>query len=1159
MTSDPANDDLLHPPLPTTAGKSRPWSGLHGCAASLAVVSALKRSTAPLLLIAATPRAAEQYLEELRFFLGPGSDYALLLFPDRETLPYDRFSPAADIVSDRMEILARLPELHRGIVIVSIVTLMHRLVPREYVAAYSLLLERGQRLEWKAFRHRLTDCGYRWVGQVMERGEASRRGSLIDLFPMGAERPCRLDLLDDRLDSLRSFDPETQRSTGEMQSLHVLPGSETPLDTAHVARFRDAWREAFPGNPLQVQIYREVSAGRKPDGIEYYLPLFHAATCSLLDYLPADSIFLTEEGVWDAAARFERDIKERYARGREQAEAPPLPPERLFEDSEQLRARLDEGRHVEYRSAACEDGKAGAARFGTRPPVPVPIDARAQQPLARLNRFLEEFGGRVLLVADTPGTCDTLLEMLGRDGLRPRRYGGWQDFCKAADTPSLGIAVAPLERGLHLERPRLAICTEAQLFGRRVRQERLRRRQRSPEEIVRGVSELVVGAPIVHEEHGVGRYRGLTPLETDGILGEFLCLEYAQGDKLYVPVTSLERIARYTGVDPEHAPLHRLGSGQWERACARVARNLRDVAAELLELHARRAARHGHAFHVDERSYQAFCQTFPYEETPGQQETIAEVLADMRSSQPMDRLVCGDSGFGKTEVALRAAFVCADNHRQTAMLAPTTVLARQHYRNFRDRYADWPIRVALLSRFSGTGKDRETLSGLEDGTIDIVIGTHKLLQERVRFKRLGLMIVDEEHRFGVGQKECLKEKRAEVDILTLTATPIPRTLSLSLSQLRRISVISTPPARRLPVRTFVLQWDETMLREAMLREVQRGGQVYFVHNRIESIEQAAQRVRGLLPDTELRIAHGRLREREMERVMNDFYHQRFQVLVCTTIIENGIDVPSANTIIVDRADRYGLAQLYQLRGRVGRSHHNAYAYLLIPPRSALREDALRRLEAVTALDTLGIGFTLAMHDLEIRGAGNVLGKEQSGHIQEIGYGAYVDLLRRAVTDLRTGQLPERRQERDTTEIDLQLPALFPQDYIPDPHTRLTLYKRLSEAGGEWTPLREELIDRFGPLPEPATNLFRIAELRYKAGRLGIRRVDLGRRGGSLHFRQNTPLPPGRLARLAQDDPGSYRLATGDRLRIATELPEPRQRLEFLAKLLDGLLAHAKAA
>ncbi len=1159
----------LNPALPRRPGERRYWGRLYGSSKALALSAAVEQNQGPLLVLTEDLNSARRLSAELDFYFQhrgrhEGRDksaHAQLTFPDWETLPYDCFSPYQDIISDRLATLVELGRFSAGILVVAVSTSMHRLLPKDYLVANSLSLKKGQTLNIETFRRRMEQGGYRIVSQVMEHGEIAIRGSLVDIYPMGAAQPYRIDLFDDEIDSIRPFDAESQRSLAKIAEIRILPAREVALTEAAISRFRANWRSRFAGNANNCPLYREVSAGIAPAGIEYYLPLFYEQTQSLFDYLPENCTVALDEDVYAAAESFWDDIENRYEQGRHDLARPPLPPVDAFYAPAALFSRLQAFPQVRLSAMKQRQERAGTVNFSTRAALKLPIDARAKEPLGIVKRFLDEFQGRVLLVAESPGRRETMLQLLARHGLRPGLLDGWWAFLDSSQ--SLALTVAALEQGAVLDEPQLAVISEAQLFGERVQQRRLRRRrQQQTDAIVRNLSELNIGAAVVHEEHGVGRYHGLITLSIGDIEAEFIHLEYAQGDKLYVPVASLELISRYAGVDPEHAPLHRLGSGQWEKARRKAAAQVRDVAAELLELHARRAARPGTSMTVDEDSYHAFLQGFPFEETPGQADAINDVLEDLRSAKAMDRLICGDAGFGKTEVALRAAFITVQNHRQVALLVPTTLLAQQHYQNFKDRFADWPVRVEVLSRFVPRKEQEKIITDLNSARVDIVIGTHRLLQGDIRFSRLGLMIIDEEHRFGVRQKEQFKSMRAEVDVLTLTATPIPRTLNMALSELRELSIIATPPAKRLAVQTFVREWNEAVLKEALLREIKRGGQVYFLHNKVEDIEQQAKRVAALIPEARVQLAHGQLPERQLERVMLDFYHRRFNVLVCTTIIETGIDVPSANTIIINRADKFGLAQLYQLRGRVGRSHHRAYAYLVVPARRAMTRDAQRRLEAIEALEDLGIGFTLASHDLEIRGAGEILGDEQSGQIQEIGFGLYMELLERAVGALKSGKQPQLERPLDHgTEINLHIPALIPADYLPDVHTRLIMYKRIAGAADEeeLQSLQEEMIDRFGLHPEPVKNLFQITGLKRRAMQLGIRKIDLGAQGGRIHFHEQADIDPAHVIELIQSAPQHYRLDGQDRLKITRELPDTAAKYHILSELFDSFSAREDAA
>ncbi len=1101
-----------------------------------------------------TPDApsAQRLEDEIRFFLGDAIGKTPIVgFPDWETLPYDTFSPHQDIVSERLAALTLLSSMNKGVLIVPVSTLMVRIGPRAYLDANSLMLGVGDTLDITGMRTRLELAGYRCVSQVMEHGEFAVRGSLLDLFPMGSECPYRIDLLDDEVDSIRTFDAETQRSVDTVSEIRLLPAREFPLTPESIARFRSQWRVHFEGDPTTCAVYRDVSRSLAPAGIEYYLKLFFEQTATLFDYLQEETLIVTLEDTHDAAGAFWEEIAERYEQRRYDRERPLLPPADVFVPVDGLFAGLNE--FAQVRIGRFEDDKT-SRHFATRVPTAIPIDARAERPLAVLRDFLDTFDGRVLFVAETPGRREVLNETLASHGVGVSVFESWPNFL--ASDAKLGLTVAPLEQGAVLLDPAIAIVSESQLFGERAVQRRRRRSTgRDAESVVRDLSELNVGAPVVHEDHGVGRYLGLQTVSTERMSGEFLCIEYADGDKLYVPVSSLHLVSRYTGADVDHAPLHKLGSAQWQRARKKAATRAFDVAAELLEIHARRAARPGHSFHADRDELRSFVQGFPFEETPDQQATIDAVLADMESEQPMDRLVCGDVGFGKTEVAMRAAFVAVHGGRQVAVLVPTTLLAQQHHQTFSDRFADWPVRIEQLSRFRSRKERDSVVDDLAAGKVDIVIGTHRLLQSEIRFKRLGLVIIDEEHRFGVRQKERLKSLRAQTDVLTLTATPIPRTLNLALSGLRDLSLIATPPERRLSIKTFVRQWDGPLIREAFLREIHRGGQVYFVHNKVENIERIARELRELVPEVDLRIAHGQMRERDLERTMLDFYHRRFNVLVCTTIIETGIDVPSANTMIINRADHFGLAQLHQLRGRVGRSHHRAYAYLIVPLQRAMTADAIKRLEAIESLEDLGIGFSLATHDLEIRGAGEILGEEQSGQIHEVGYSLYTRLLERAVEALKAGRSPELDRALDHgTEVDLRIPALIPEDYLPDVHARLIMYKRIASAGNseEIHELKVEMIDRFGLLPEAVRNLFDITELKLKATPLGIRKIVVGHHGGRIVFAPKTEVDPASIVRLIQNDPSTYAFDGTDKLRLSMDLNSGSERIDAIDGLLDVL-------
>jgi len=1142
------------PTLPSRPGAPLQWPRPPGCALALAIAGQLAALDERRCLVLLPGVAEAEALEaELRFFL-PGTA-GILLLPDPEVLPYDSFSPHQDLVSRRLAALRELRDGRVRVLLVAASTLLPRLAPRSFIDAYSIRLARGQCLAPEQLTRQLENSGYRRVSQVMQHGEYALRGSLLDFFPMGHETPVRVDFLDQEIDSLRSFDPDSQLSQGTMDSLDTLPARELAIDAAAITRFRQAWRRRFEGNPARSPIYREVSDGRLPGGIENYLPLFFEQTALLWDYLPGDFVTLS---VGDPAAMLEAawcQAEERHGQAEADPERPPLRPDELCgtvaEHLAQLAAR-PLGCYAPATTTAT--WQPGTAEATTVPPLQL-VDRRAADPAAGLRTVLEGFAGRVLLVPESAGRRELLTEALRKAGIAAEPAAGWAEFTGAGNR--LMVTLGALRQGAMLAGAGLAIITERELFGETGRGRQRRARVRDPAQIISDLTDLHAGDPIVHVDHGVGRYLGLTTLTIEELPTEFLTLEYAGGDRVHVPVSSLHRISRYTGGSADAAPLHKLGTDQWEKARRRATEKLRDVAAELLELYARRESQQRDRLPLSPDDYAAFCSGFRFEPTEDQASAIDAVLADLASPRPMDRLVCGDVGFGKTEVALRAAFVVAATGRQVAVLVPTTLLAQQHYQNFCDRFANWPIRVELLSRFRTAKESRAALEGVADGRVDVVIGTHRLIQGDITFRQLGLVIIDEEHRFGVRHKEKLKALRAGADVLTLTATPIPRTLSMALGQLRDLSLIATPPESRLTIKTFVTRWSDQVIREACMREITRGGQVYFVHNHIEDIERVAGDLRELLPQVRIEVAHGQMREKELEQVMLDFYHRRFHVLVCTAIIESGLDVPSANTIIINRADRLGLAQLHQLRGRVGRSHHQAFAYLLAPPREAMTADAVKRLDAIGSLEDLGAGFLLATHDMEIRGAGELLGEEQSGQIQEIGFELYNELLGRAVEALREGREPELDFERVSgAEIDLHLPALLPDDYMPDVHLRLVHYKRVASARDEAAldQLKVELIDRFGLLPPATVNLFRVTALKLLAAPLGIRRINASATGGYIEFAARTTVDPASLIRLIQSGPRTWRLDRQQRLRFSEDLDDTEQRFAFVESAIRGLLA-----
>ncbi|MBS7458657.1 transcription-repair coupling factor [Coralloluteibacterium stylophorae] len=1156
------NSPLLSPPLPRPGQQRAYWQAPPSASAlALMLAEAARAHAGPLLVVARDTQSAHQLEDDLRAFIGDDPSLPVLQFPDWETLPYDLFSPHPDIVSQRVATLYQLAGVRAGLLVVSVATLMQRLAPVRFISGSALQVERGQVLDLDAEKRRLESAGYRHVPQVLDPGDFAVRGALLDLYPMGTEAPYRIELLDDEIDSIRSFDPETQRSLETVEAVRLLPAREFPLDEASTKRVRERLRERFDIDIRRSPLLQDLKAGTAPAGIEYYLPLFFDdnradATSTLFDYLGSDPLVVLTDGVGAAADAFWTQTDGRYEQRRHDIERPVLPPRELFLPPETLRERLNALPRIEV--CGPEHAKKAEARaLGLQPAPALPLSAKGEAAAAPLKRFLDAYPGRVLIAADSPGRREALTEQLQSADLRPATIADWPAFVAGGE--AFAITCAPLDDGFALTEPALTVLTERQLFPERATTPRRssRRAGRDPESIIRDLTEIAEGAPIVHEDHGVGRYRGLMTLEAGGTPAEYLEIEYAKGDKLYVPVAQLHLVSRYSGASVETAPLYSLGGEAWEKAKKRAAEKVRDVAAELLEIQAKRQARAGLALDFDRGMYEQFAAGFPFEETPDQQAAIVSVIRDLQSAVPMDRVVCGDVGFGKTEVAVRAAFVAASAGKQVAVLVPTTLLAEQHFRNFRDRFADWPIRVEVLSRFKTSKEVKAELDKLADGQIDVIVGTHRLLQKDVRFKDLGLVIVDEEQRFGVRQKEALKALRAEVHLLTLTATPIPRTLNMAMSGLRELSIIGTPPAHRLAVKTFITAWDPGLMKEAFQRELARGGQIYFLHNEVESIERKARELAELVPEARIRFAHGQMPERELESVMVDFHRQRFNVLVSTTIIESGIDIPNANTIVINRADRFGLAQLHQLRGRVGRSHHRAYAYLVVPDRKAMTADAEKRLEAIASLEELGAGFTLATHDLEIRGAGELLGEGQSGQIAEVGFSLYTELLERAVRSIKRGKIPDFDTASDHgAEVELHVPSLIPDDYLPDVHARLTLYKRIASArdADALRELQVEMIDRFGLLPDAAKTLFAVAELKLVATPMGIRKIDLGETGGRVLFDDKPNIDPMAIIKLVQQQPKFYRLEGPTKLRLLQEMPDATARIRTARGLLATLAA-----
>lgn len=1137
--------------LPEGPDESVRWGKVYGCTAGLAIAELIQAHTQCILVLAPSVAEADSLIHQVEFFLDKKDGVAL--YPDMEVLPYDAFSPHPDLIANRLKILKRLSANEPIRLFASAAALLPRLPPAIYLRHRGILLKTGQQLDSAEFRVQLEDSGYQRVSQVSMPGDYAVRGSLIDFFPSGQDSPVRVDFFDDQIESLRCFNPDSQISTGKIAELETLPAREIPIDAEAVTAFRQRFRQRFEGNPARSVIYREISEQRLPGGIENYLPLFFDQTASIWDYLPSDTLIVAFGDIETALATAWNHVNERYEQTRHDLERPVLQPEEIFIPAEQHVEQMGAQPilNLEKHEIPPENLHAHSINLNVSAPPGMLINRRKRDTTADLQKFLQNRPARILFASESPGRRELLIDVLREKNLSSKTVQSWPEFLhESADTV---VSVAPLDQGVILRDQDIAIVTEQELFGEKPRRKRRHRRVQDPEALISDLTNLLPGAPVVHTNHGVGRYVGLTNLDIDETLTEFVTIEYADGDRLHVPVSSLHLISRYTGSTPDLAPLHKLGSDQWIRARRKAAEKIRDVAAELLDLYSKRAARAGYRYELDTVETEKFADGFPFVATDDQMKAIEEVFRDLNADDPMDRLVCGDVGFGKTEVALRAAFVAVSNNRQVAILVPTTLLAQQHYQTFVDRFADWPITVEALSRFQNPGNSRRILNGMQTGVVDIVIGTHRLLQRNVEFKDLGLVIIDEEHRFGVRHKEKLKTLRTEVDILTLTATPIPRTLNMALGSLRELSLITSPPESRLSIKTFVTEWNEGIIREACLRELKRGGQVYFVHNRVKDIQDIADQVAKLLPEGKTEVAHGQMRERELERIMNDFYHRRFHILVCTAIIESGLDVPSANTIIINRADRFGLAQLHQLRGRVGRSHHQAFAYLLAPRQ--ITADAAKRLEAIESLEDLGAGFVLATHDLEIRGAGELLGEGQSGQIQEIGFSLYNEMLSRTVTALREGLEPDLDFESDAgPEINLHVPALLPDDYLPDVHLRLVHYKRIASARTqqELQSLQVELIDRFGLLPDATRNLFRLTELRLRAVPVGIARLEMSAAGGLIEFSAHTSVDPGILVHLLESEPERYSLDRQQRLRVKEDLEKPEKRFAFAGRIVDQL-------
>lgn len=1144
--------NYLQASLPNKSSSIKHWGQLYGCARSLVISDTIDQHNHLTVVLTPDSLTCSQIFSEVQLF--NNSDANFISFPEWETLPYDIFSPHEDIISERVSSLQMLPELEHGLLVLPITTCMQRVPPKDFIQQFSLNLKCGDTIELDTLRNILASAGYQYVSQVVTRGEFTFRGSIVDFFPMGAKRPYRLEFFDNEIETIRTFDPEKQTSINKVEQLKILPAREFPSDENSIKEFRRRYRAAIAGDPNKSIIYREVSNGNFPPGIEYYLPLFFDNTCTLFDYFPDDTLFILVDNALETAEEFETDLYVRYEQRRHDIERPILLPTEIYLSADDTKSKVDNFLRVQldrHKLQTTEHQDVINYPSSTLPAIN--IDSRLDDPAKQLRDFIHNKDRQILFVAESLGRREHINDMLRSLNIKPALHKNWESF--TCSDEKINLLVAPIEDSVDLLEHGVTIIAERQLFGNRARQTSRRKRTRDADAIIQNLNDLTTGAPIVHEDHGVGRYVGLQTLPIQSVDTEFLTLEYYGGDKLYIPVANLHLVSRYTGADNESAPWHKLGSDQWSRIKQKAAERARDVAAELLEIYARREAKQGIYFDTSIHDYNTFSASFLFEETPDQEAAIDDVLKDMGSKQPMDRVVCGDVGFGKTEVAMRAAFVAVSNGKQVAVLVPTTLLAQQHFLTFSDRFAEWPFRIEVLSRFNSAKKQKETIEGLGTGNVDIVIGTHKLFSADIKLKDLGLIVIDEEQRFGVRHKEKLKSLRAEVDILTLTATPIPRTLNMSLSGLRDLSIIATPPNHRHAIKTFVSQWNDVSIKEACTREVKRGGQVYFLHNEVKTIEKIASDLESLLPNASIRVAHGQMPERQLEQVMLDFYHSRFNILVCTTIIESGIDIPTANTIVINRADKLGLSQLHQLRGRVGRSHHRAYAYLLTPPKKAMTADAVKRLEAIESLEELGVGFTLATHDLEIRGAGELLGEDQSGQIHEVGYAMYNDLLARAVHALRAGDLPQLDRPLDHgLEVDLGEAALLPDSYVPDVHLRLVLYKRIASATSEeqLKDLQIELIDRFGLLPVAAQNLIATTELKLFCSGLGITKIEAYESGGRILFDKEPKINVDQLLDLLQRQSSVFKFTGNEKLYFTVELPTIENRIEYIRNIVNTI-------
>lgn len=1134
--------------FPTNTATKKYWCNLKGSSTGLALAEALTEHRFIAIITEGTEEALA-LADQVHFFKPKAK---ISHFPDWETLPYDHFSPHQDIISSRLACLFRLLNQPEGLLFIPINTLMQRICPQSYLAQHHFVLHQNDQLVIETFTKQLQQKHYRRVATVYEHGEYAIRGGIIDLYPMGASSPYRIELFDDEVETIKTFDPETQRTQERLNAIEILPGKEFPLDQEGINQFKDNWYDHFEINIKETLFYDDLNEGFSFNGIEYYLPLFFDQTANLLDYLPQNTLVFSQDQVASKARQLWHDIVNRHEQYGIDARRPLLQPEHVFYKEDEINQKLNHFQRIVLTAEDFDDPNKGYLRFPTLAPTSLPIDQLSNEPFAQIVAFLQTTTKPILFCAETLGRKEVFYDLFSTIQVSAEEVIDFTDFIQSR--PPIGLTVSPINQGLHLKD--IEIIAESQLYGYKVRQQRkTRKTAQQPENIIKSLTELKLGAPVVHLDHGIGRYLGLKVIEVNNEKNEFLHLLYADEASLYVPVSSLHLISRYAGSeDIELVKLHRLGNEQWQKAKKKAAEKANDVAAELLDIYARRAARAGMAHEVYTTEYQRFANSFPFEETEDQQQAISKVLEDMAKPSPMDRLVCGDVGFGKTEVAMRAAFIAANSAQQVAILVPTTLLAQQHFESFRDRFAAYPINIEVLSRFKSQKQQNEAIKKLQSGQIDIIIGTHKLIQSSIKFKQLGLIIIDEEHRFGVKQKEMLKSMRSNVDVLAMTATPIPRTLNLSMAGIRDISIIATPPAKRLSINTFVQPKQDAIIKEAVLRELLRGGQVFYLYNEVKTIDNMAKELAELLPEARIGIGHGQMRERELESVMTDFYHKRYNILLCTTIIETGIDIPSANTIIIDRADKFGLAQLHQLRGRVGRSHHQAYAYLLTPNHKKITKDAEKRLEAISEASDLGAGFTLATHDLEIRGAGELLGDEQTGHIQSVGFSLYMEMLDKAVRSIQRGETPNIEAPlSEGTEIDINLSTIIPEDYLPDVHSRLIIYKRIANCinKDELKSLKIEMIDRFGLLPDSVKNLFEVTAIKLNAEVLGISKIIAGSQGGRIKFNVNTTIEPMELVSLIQKQPNLFKFDGAETLKFAHTSANAEQRINVIHAILSA--------